>query len=493
MALERDFITPAGMTVTTTANVVGNTAFVTAYSNTARAQTYPVFSQNFAMSPYLDSRFTFYRSSSATYVAASGLIATAANNVPRFEYDPFTLQCKGLLIEEGRINYLLNSSVMGGTNWSSFDGDSGGDNYGIRINAGTAPDGTSNATFFYHTTNVSTYKVLSQTVNSLSGNAHYTRSVFVKANTSPVEPAVFLSHWDSIDNTTTGITYSFNSNGTISGVSGLTGGTANCLITSVGYQYYPDGWVRIYYTFRYITGGTRSVEFKLELDGTALSASTNNVRGVYCWGAQAENGPFITSYIPTIVGSTGIRQTEYAETKDANLASFKNESAMTVVDTSAAIGYSGNTAAEQRYNTVWRIRNGPPLPPGPGVDPRYGAQEMGHYQLYNSSIHSIQHYFGGFNQVETYAGFNVFNATTNTSVIQILSNAPMVTTATVLRSNNFIFVANGGVSSTNVNYFAGNTNNEFRIGGAGGNMYLKRIAVYGGQLSNTEMINITTT
>lgn len=73
----------------------------------------------------LDSRFTFTRSTTATYIDSSGYVATmaaAATNDPtkaRFDYDPTTLAAKGLLIE-GQATNLLNFSetfaTTGGTN-----------------------------------------------------------------------------------------------------------------------------------------------------------------------------------------------------------------------------------------------------------------------------------------------------------------------------------------------------------------------------------------
>ena len=54
---------------------------------------------------------TFSRASSATFLGSNGLLQTAANNVPRIEYDA-TGAVKGLLIEEVRTNLLLNSGTL---------------------------------------------------------------------------------------------------------------------------------------------------------------------------------------------------------------------------------------------------------------------------------------------------------------------------------------------------------------------------------------------
>lgn len=62
----------------------------------------------------LDSRVTFTRSgNTATVTNSSGNIVNINANLPRFDYDPTTLVCKGLLIEEARTNVLVNSLING--------------------------------------------------------------------------------------------------------------------------------------------------------------------------------------------------------------------------------------------------------------------------------------------------------------------------------------------------------------------------------------------
>lgn len=60
----------------------------------------------------------FARASTATFVGSDGLIQSAANNVPRVEYDPVTLACKGYLGETSATNLLLNS-LLNGTSLST--------------------------------------------------------------------------------------------------------------------------------------------------------------------------------------------------------------------------------------------------------------------------------------------------------------------------------------------------------------------------------------
>lgn len=86
-----------------------------AFGLTATERVLPRLALDFTTAS-LDPRITFTRttgaSNPATYVDSSGVITAATNNQPRFDYDPVTLVCKGLLIEESRTNSLLNSDTL---------------------------------------------------------------------------------------------------------------------------------------------------------------------------------------------------------------------------------------------------------------------------------------------------------------------------------------------------------------------------------------------
>lgn len=86
------------------------------FSLTATERVLPKLALDFTTAN-LDSRVTFTRTTNATnpatYTNSSGVLTLATNNQPRFDYDPITLACKGLLIEESRTNLLLNSLING--------------------------------------------------------------------------------------------------------------------------------------------------------------------------------------------------------------------------------------------------------------------------------------------------------------------------------------------------------------------------------------------
>lgn len=83
------------------------------YSLTATERVLPVMALDFTTA-LLDSRVTLTRSgNTATVTNSSGVIVAINADLPRFDFDPTTLVCKGLLIEEARTNVLLNSLIDG--------------------------------------------------------------------------------------------------------------------------------------------------------------------------------------------------------------------------------------------------------------------------------------------------------------------------------------------------------------------------------------------
>jgi hypothetical protein len=83
------------------------------FSLTATERVLPKLALDFTTAT-LDPRVTFTRSgNTATYINSSGVITAINADLPRFDYNPTTLICQGLLIEESRTNLLLNSLIDG--------------------------------------------------------------------------------------------------------------------------------------------------------------------------------------------------------------------------------------------------------------------------------------------------------------------------------------------------------------------------------------------
>jgi hypothetical protein len=83
------------------------------YGLTATERVLPNMALDFTTAT-LDPRVTFTRTgNTATVINSSGVIVGINADLPRFDYDPITLACNGLLIEEARTNLLLNSTING--------------------------------------------------------------------------------------------------------------------------------------------------------------------------------------------------------------------------------------------------------------------------------------------------------------------------------------------------------------------------------------------
>jgi hypothetical protein len=73
----------------------------------------PSLSLDFMTPGTLSPLITFIRASTATYFDSAGVMQTAAVNAPRWDYDPATLQLRGLLLEDQRTNGIRNSTMVG--------------------------------------------------------------------------------------------------------------------------------------------------------------------------------------------------------------------------------------------------------------------------------------------------------------------------------------------------------------------------------------------
>lgn len=114
-------------TAITSASVTENTPQGFAVYNATRNTVMPTLRLDFVNSNVLDPRITFARSSSATYFNSAGVLTTATNNLPRFDHNPATGVCNGLLIEQASTNVVYNSGAAGAvvgtpgtnpTNWN---------------------------------------------------------------------------------------------------------------------------------------------------------------------------------------------------------------------------------------------------------------------------------------------------------------------------------------------------------------------------------------
>jgi hypothetical protein len=287
---------------------------------------------------------TFTRASTATFVGSDGLIQSAAVNSPRFDHNPITLACKGLLIEESRTNSITGSNA--------FDGWTRG-NATVAASSVSTPEGTANA-----------WKVVGDIL--LAGHT-VTRS-FAATSGTTYTASVWLK---SAENgfAFVGLTSSggaFAAAAFIS-VNLSTGAVTTAVGTPVGATSvsYPNGWFRVSFSLTAIATFSSLIDIRLSRDGSWANRSYlgNGVNGMYCYGAQVEAGAFATSYIPTTTG-TAIRSADVCSITGAAFSGFYNqaEGAFSCVSTKPSTNLNSfivhasdgtfNNAIDMRYNTA---------------------------------------------------------------------------------------------------------------------------------------------
>lgn len=257
----------------------------------------------------LDPRVTFTRASTATRVNRNRVIETVGANVPRFDYDPVTGECRGLLIEESRQNYELYSGDP--TQWASNQ------NMTLTGNSIVLPDGTTSTNVEYRGTDSgANIKILrpSPSGSAVVAGETWTFSIFLRAGTEQTVHLTFQnqSGGDNIGSIFNLVTGQFP--GSISGSNAANG--------SRGFQYVGNGWYRVWLTNTYQSVSSGQQTFvRLRANTTSMQMTTS----FSAWGAQLEKGAFPTSYIPT-TGSTATRSADNASMTGTNFSSWYNQS-----------------------------------------------------------------------------------------------------------------------------------------------------------------------
>jgi hypothetical protein len=223
----------------------------------------------------LDARVAVARAlNTATAVNSSGYVATVNANLPRFDYDPVTLACKGLLIEEARTNLTPYSADY--STWGNVFA-------GVTANQGTSPDGLNNASKIVPNNGQASSWISQVGIPASTGT--YTLTVYAKA-------AGLTAFRMGFFNVTDGDRFAVY---TLSGSGAVASSSAG---TTASIQNAGNGWYRCVLT--YTVTGTGSAQIQI----ARLSSGTGDgVNGWLVWGAQLEAGAFATSYIPTTTTS----------------------------------------------------------------------------------------------------------------------------------------------------------------------------------------------
>jgi len=399
----------------------------------------PRLTLNFLTGAPLDSRITFTRSTTATFVGSDGLIQSSAINAPRFDYNPATLAPRGLLIEEQRVNLVLYSEQFDNAGWTKSSAS-------VTADATTSPDGTANADRLTADGLLNTH-VAQQTVTYTA--AAHTLTVYAKRDTNDFVQLRFGAAAIALGNGFANFDLNAGTVGTIG--TGLTAAS----ITPAG-----NGWYRCT-----ITGTTLAATSNLGIyivtSATAVSAEPNTLTtSVFLYGAQLEAGSFATSYIPT-VASTVTRAADIASMTGTNFSSWYNQSEGTVV---------AQASTQRTTGTAVRVL---------GIDD--GTTD---------NRHSLS--FDGTSPSTTFNAVTIVGAVAQASFALPVTPLAVSKLAYAYKANDFAASANGGAVSTDTSGTVPSGLIAMRIGSLVGgiqqlNGHLSSITYYATRLSNAQL------
>lgn len=275
-----------------------------AYSITAQQTVSPKLNLDFT-SASLDARVTFARTgNTATVINSSGYVVDIAAGVPRFDHNPVTLACRGLLIEEARTN-LVSSSESFAT-WAAV-------NVSAATDTTVAPDNSTLAQKIIPSVINATHLYQLPNIFVADGNRRFW-SVYVKNGGyryAAIGPRTFAS--------TTAYCV-FDTDAGIFTHSGSSTFTADLNAVQM-----PNGWWRILFSSNAGSVSDDNFNIGISIDGTAagVTFAGNGTDGIYAWGAQVELGAFLTSYIPT-AGSQVTRSADIATMTGTNFSDWYN-------------------------------------------------------------------------------------------------------------------------------------------------------------------------
>ena len=275
-----------------------------AFSLTATERVLPRLALDFTTAS-LDPRVTFTRTgNTATVTNSSGNVVGINANLPRFDYDPITLACKGLLIEEARTNALTYSEQFDNAAWGKSE-------VTVTANSVISPSGTLTADTLQNNTNIGSHGI-------------FTAIVFATGSTMTVYAKAGTTNFVGITNTSNFAAYS---GATFNLSTGQVGVTANCTASMIDVG---NGWYRCVVANTTTYAGSFFVVSVLESNQAPWLGYAGTNKNIYIWGAQLETGPFPSSYIPT-VASTVLRNADVASMTGTNFSDWYNTSQSTVV------------------------------------------------------------------------------------------------------------------------------------------------------------------
>ena len=278
---------------------------ISVHGEVAASQDYPnqrpTLDFNFIRTKTLDSIFTYQRMGSASFVNEQGLVELVGDNTPRFDHDPVTRECKGLLIEESRSNLIYPSSDWSGDYWTINNSGS--------LSRETHTDDTKDPAGTYTAT-----KLVTLASNTNTKDIWWTKSNITYTNAVKFSVSCFAK-------STTGLHLQLRPRGQSSNrawatynlTTGVVGNSGGTTLVSTKIEKYPNGWYRCSLVFTGSGDSSCSLGTLIMDDGNdaeAVAHTGDDSKSIYLWGAQIEQSNITTSYIPTVHHHYDISQTK---------------------------------------------------------------------------------------------------------------------------------------------------------------------------------------
>ena len=283
----------------------------------------PTLNLDFANSQSLDKRITFSRGSIGTRVNRNGLIETIPANQPRFDFDPVTGECNGLLIEESRSNYWWGTQTGSGgsvTNGTATGADGITAKKFVPTLGSAAFPGLSNYTQYSIPVGS---QVVGGTVDiSFSG-------YFASTGTGLYVPDIVIAIGASGSNYIYAELLPDLTNGNIVSKS-LSAGLSEIIAPQITLM--PFGMYKVTWSVRYTQGATirNTVDFGIQCrrknspSGATGTYYADGVNGFQFSCIQYEIGAVPTSYIPTTTTAV-TRSVDNADMTGTNFSSWYNQ------------------------------------------------------------------------------------------------------------------------------------------------------------------------
>ena len=223
-------------------------------------------------------------------ISSNGSAGTAGikEDEPRFDY-PLAGGAPSLLLEPERTNLMEHSEYMASYDFSTS-------RVNVTSNHGISPEGVKNSTLVSNTTETGNKRLYGSNAFSVTSGTSYTASVFAKKGTLKKISMEILASSESAIGFDEAM-FDLDA-GTVSYIHGSSS-TSDALIEDFG-----NGWFRCSITDAPTSTESSARLYIYFLPDDATTAGDKNYTGstsenVELFGAQVEEGPYASSYIPT--------------------------------------------------------------------------------------------------------------------------------------------------------------------------------------------------